>query len=1105
MSLKKISLLAFLASLSAVGLDQTVSAQTFNEPTPGTYTWSTGTGWTSTPASGPNTALSFYPSSTLAGGNTWTTNNDFAGTFQLNSMALGGTSSGTGSSVAAVNIGGNPLAFVTSSASVSPTLSLNANNGSTSSIDYTVSNNLQLGNNLSVNGAGSGTFNFTGLLSGAGNLTKTGSSKVTFGNGVTLSNDSGVVANINGGFNNYMGTIDSEAGVLDFSGDFLSGGGLIVNGTGANYLADTNGALAFSSITGSGQLGSSSAPVNGALYLFIDYTGATTDSFAGTMYIHNSLAFSGSGNVTLSQAPAGLSAFIDDGSGTVALPSVGAQIQIMDPFSTVKITGSGANVAGGGGITFIRGGTLDIAPSGTSGSTVNVTSTGGFRLYGGATIQLNYGSNTGINFTDPLSSTSRYNSSHSTLVIDPTNAGTLGGQTKFTSTANPNLTNGIAVPWMVTSVGGGSADFLTYVGTTYTSADTGFEAATYNLTNTFAGSSASSVVEIQNATENPTSGGPITLGGNTSVYALRNDTTITATGYTLNIGTNASATFGGLILNGGTINGGTVAFGASEGDIYVSNGNSNTSTISSNVTGAGALVKFGPGTLFLTGSSNSITGPAVIQTGAIDVGTISGGTHATNAGTLGNSTIIYLNGGVLEGNGSLDRTIGLTTGDIAWYDGSGTTFSSNAGGGFAAQGGNLTVDLNSGAALTWGATTDFLPDAEPNNVYSSSAASNVVQSLLMFGSATANSQVIFQNNLNLGSGGEGAYYQYREINVNAGTGSASAELTGTISSSDPHGLLKSGNGALYLTGNNTYSAGTVVAAGALYVNNASGSGTGSGPVTVNSGAKLAGNGTITAGTTAPTGVTINGGASLASGTPGQISGTGLSPVGGLTMNNTLLTVGSASGTANMTFDLGSGTSGINGGTASSHYDFSNPNNNTTYLKLTGSTVINFAGTTSISLVDLTNTNGSNGSLSLRFNSPYLLINAGSNADYLNLVINSGTAANPIYSLSQNDGSVNGWVVGVYTGGTVNAADATPISIAQFGSDGVTALTAGPNGIYADPALYIDAGNFEVVPEPGTWALMLGGLALLVLIQRHRSKWGNGGGRQSNSLDRKTCK
>jgi hypothetical protein len=36
-------------------------------------------------------------------------------------------------------------------------------------------------------------------------------------------------------------------------------------------------------------------------------------------------------------------------------------------------------------------------------------------------------------------------------------------------------------------------------------------------------------------------------------------------------------------------------------------------------------------------------------------------------------------------------------------------------------------------------------------------------------------------------------------------------------------------------------------------------------------------------------------------------------------------------------------------------------------------------------------------------------------------------------------------------------------------------------------LYLENVYLEVVPEPGTWALMIAGLALLVIIQRRRNK------------------
>ena len=49
------------------------------------------------------------------------------------------------------------------------------------------------------------------------------------------------------------------------------------------------------------------------------------------------------------------------------------------------------------------------------------------------------------------------------------------------------------------------------------------------------------------------------------------------------------------------------------------------------------------------------------------------------------------------------------------------------------------------------------------------------------------------------------------------------------------------------------------------------------------------------------------------------------------------------------------------------------------------------------------------------------------------------------------------------------------------------LTTSQN--YYGLQLYLDNGQLEVVPEPGTWALMLGGLALLIVIQRRRNKVG----------------
>jgi autotransporter-associated beta strand protein len=82
-------------------------------------------------------------------------------------------------------------------------------------------------------------------------------------------------------------------------------------------------------------------------------------------------------------------------------------------------------------------------------------------------------------------------------------------------------------------------------------------------------------------------------------------------------------------------------------------------------------------------------------------------------------------------------------------------------------------------------------------------------------------------------------------------------LSGTISGAGGS-LIKTGSGAMRITGNNTYDGGTTINQGRLLVSNTSGSGTGSGAVTVSAGT-IGGTGSIS-GT-----VTINSGGHIAPG------------------------------------------------------------------------------------------------------------------------------------------------------------------------------------------------------------------------------------------------
>ncbi len=324
-------------------------------------------------------------------------------------------------------------------------------------------------------------------------------------------------------------------------------------------------------------------------------------------------------------------------------------------------------------------------------------------------------------------------------------------------------------------------------------------------------------------------------------------------------------------------------------------------------------------------------------------------------------------------------------------------------------------------------------------------------------------------------------------------------ISGAISESGgARSFTVTGPGAVVLNNptGNTYSGGTIVTAtpgatpitgATLYVNNgggqvgytaptsssnrtitpinSSGSGTGTGSVTVGDGTNansgtLAGSGTIksTSG-----GVTIRNGGTLSSG--GIQSGTTAGQ--GLTINNAtgLSSALVVNGGATLTFALGSTVNGSDGST------FNNPNTNSSYLSLTGTTVDQIFSNTStidnINLIDLT-AGSPTVTLTLRYQNPYLLIQTelGNNADFANLWTTGGQGA-------------NGYVLGV-SDGTALGYTAFNIQIYDINNNLITT-----SANYGGLQLYLNNGDLEVVPEPGTWAMMLGGLGVLLFIQSRR--------------------
>jgi hypothetical protein len=251
-------------------------------------------------------------------------------------------------------------------------------------------------------------------------------------------------------------------------------------------------------------------------------------------------------------------------------------------------------------------------------------------------------------------------------------------------------------------------------------------------------------------------------------------------------------------------------------------------------------------------------------------------------------------------------------------------------------------------------------------------------------------------------------------------------------------------GTVTLSGANNYTGPTTLSGGTTYVNNTSGSGTGIGSMLVKNTATLGGTGTILpSGTNA---ITVAAGGAIAAGgvQPASVS-TGNSNVanGNLTLDTSSFTRGTGINpnailnlnSAKLTFALGSGNADsgskivVTGGVANT---------------------IAFSGTTTVTINDLVDTH-------LTLNQEYVLVE-GDNTTYTGLDFGATTA------------------------------------LGEQITGGLQLLASGTNGNffsqwYNSSDLYLQGDNIvvEVVPEPQTWAMMLGGLAFLLFCQFRRHK------------------
>lgn len=793
----------------------------------------------------------------------------------------------------------------------------------------------------------SGSYDYTGVISLTGSMTKQGNGTVRLGGantytglttvsaGVLAIGTGGATGSIVSNVNNNSTLIFNRTTDYTYGGD-ISGNGSIfkVNSntltlTGTNTYTGTThiegGTLVFSSLANLGNGGTIRfgggtlqwAAGNGAdistRTVFIDAGGATYDTNGNSVFLANAIGNSGTGGLT--KTGGGTLTFGGNNTYTGVTTVTAGMLQIGAGGTSGAVAGDIVNNAA---VVFFRGDavTYDGTISGTgfvqhNGPGALLTFTGD-HTYAGTTalinssiLQLGNGGTTG-------SVAGNISAGTGTLIFNRSNDLTYGGvisgsslatvykqgSSTLTLTGNNTYTGTTAINAGVLELGSsgalGTTGTISFGGGTlrFTASNTTDYSSRFSTAAGQAYSLNTNGQDVTLATALTSSGGTLTKLGNGML------TTIAANTYA-----------GATTVNGGTLqigNGGTTGSLASSSLVLSSSSlifnRSDDLTYGGDISGSGNMTKSGAGTLRLTGNS-TLSGLVFVNSGTLSIG--DGGTTGSVAATIQDNAALAFNrsndfthAGNINGSGTLTKQgMGkLTLSGTNTYSG-GTTISAGTLrlGSSGAIGSTGTITF-SGGILEFSAsnTTDYsgrfstaagqnyrLELGSQNLTFATGLTSvgGTLQvtgpgSLTLTGTNTYSGLTTVLNaDLRLGNGGTTGSLAGNITSDSFVTFNRSDSYTyaGTISGSGT--VRQNGSGTLILTATNSYTGGTDVNAGTLLANNGSGSATGSGAVSVQSGATLGGDGAISGS------VFVNSGGFLAPGSsPGDLT------VGSITFN-----------------------------------------------------------------------------------------------------------------------------------------------------------------------------------------------------------------------------